>query len=438
MRRPARLMVWMLALMPALLTLFSLDDLDWRAPAEVLTALGGLAGIAGLSFMLAAASLSSRVPGFDTIFGGLTKLWRTHHNLAAVSFVLLLFHPILLAFGKGDRLSSVVGTLFPPMEDWAVWAGWAALLVMMVFLAPSFGFFGRVAYRTWKMIHRLAGLAVVLSLLHVFPLTQLMPRPWAYAIWIALSVLAVAAVAYRWLFSRAQLPGRGGRFHYRVSASRKVANDVVELNLEPESRHLQYASGQFVYLRAYDKNLAAGYGEEHPYTLSSSPDESVLRLAIKNLGDASRAIQNIQQGSEVQIEGPYGAFFTTHHEEDSELWIAGGIGITPFLSRARYLRNNAEEVDIHLIYCVQDENRLFFREELEAIARELPGFVFHPHYFYREGPLNLDFVANACRNFPTRAVYVCGPEPLVRIARRLLLGNGLPYRRLKTEDFQLL
>ena len=44
----------------------------------------------------------------------------------------------------------------------------------------------------------------------------------------------------------------------------------------------------------FDRSLSAGYGEEHPYTLSSSPDEDRLRIAIKDLGDASRAIQTIR------------------------------------------------------------------------------------------------------------------------------------------------
>lgn len=430
--------VWIFAALPAVLSLFSLTDLDWRTPSLALDALGRLCGIAGLGFILTAASLSSRVPGFDRAFGGLTKLLKIHRALAAVGFILILFHPLLLAFSNADDLHSATATLFPARDEWAVWAGWAALLVMMVFLAPSFGFFGEVSFPVWKALHRLAGLTVVLALVHAFVLNQMIPRPWAYVLWLTLSVLALAAVAYRLLFARTQILGQGGFLSYRVSGSRKVATDVVEISLEPEGPHLRYQTGQFAYFRPYDKALKAGFGEEHPYTISSSPTEAQLRVTIKNQGDATRAIQSIAAGSLVRVEGPYGALFASDYDEDSELWIAGGIGITPFLSRARYLRDNATEVDVCLIYCVQDETRALYADELQAIAEALPGFSFHLHYFYQEGPLAWDFVATRCSNATTRGVYVCGPEALMRQTRRLMLSKGLPVRRLRTQEFRLL
>src|SRR5690606_31586100 len=145
--------------------------------------------------------------------------------------------------------------------------------------------------------------------------------------WVLLAGAAVAAVAYRLVFSR-----RVGRLRYVVTDIERPANNIVELSLEPRGRALEYAPGQFVYLAPYDPALRAGYGEEHPSTLSSSP-AGRRRVAIKDLGDASRAIQDIARGSEVRIEGPYGDFFRGDADASDELWIAGGIGITPFLSR---------------------------------------------------------------------------------------------------------
>lgn len=438
MIRSATTLIWLLALLPTFVALISLLDIQWQSVLAVLAALGRLAGVAGLAFLLVAASLSSRVPGFDRLFGGLTKLWKTHHRLAAVSFLLLLLHPVLLAFSAGGHASGAVALLFPAFDAWAVWAGWGALLAMMAFLAPSFSFFGRPVYQRWKLLHRLAGVAILLALLHAFPLARAIPHPWDYVIWTSLAGLAVVAVAYRWLFSRGQWGGTGGRFSYRVTRVDPVAKNVVEISLRAEDRALKYRAGQFVYLRPYDKNLSAGYGQEHPYTISSSPHEEQLRISIKDLGDASRALQHVRTGSEVHVEGPYGAFFESEYDEDSELWIAGGIGITPFLSRARYLRETMDEVDVCLVYCVQDESRALFATELEAIARELPGFRVHFHYFYQQGPLTLPFIEACCAHLKNRGVYICGPEGLLALARKLLIGYGVPARRIQTEEFNLL
>ena len=56
-----------------------------------------------------------------------------------------------------------------------------------------------------------------------------------------------------------------------VSSVAHPANNIVELSLEPRGDVLTYEPGQFIYLAPYDRALDAGYGEEHPYTLSSSP-----------------------------------------------------------------------------------------------------------------------------------------------------------------------
>jgi len=431
----ARTLIWVLALLPAVVVLATVGERDLADPAAFLNFLGRLTGIAGLALMLAAAILSCRVPGFDRPFGGLTKLWRTHHQIATVAFLLLLAHPLLLMFAAaGFSLDVAVATLLPRGADIALWTGWAALLLMMVFLGPGYRFFGDPDYQRWKHLHRLAAPAVVLALVHTFYLARTLPWIWEWVLWIGLAALAVASIGYRFLWSR-----RFGRRRYRVARVDRPANNVVELNLTTEGPALAYEAGQFVYLTPRDPSLEAGHGEEHPYTLSSAPGERGLRIAIKALGDASRAIGDIAEGSEVQVEGPYGGFFPKTSTADApELWIAGGIGITPFLARARHLAAVGEAVDVVLIFCVQDEARAIWLEEFEELAASLPGFRVQMHYFYQEGPLNSTFVNERCPNARDRTVYICGPGPLLTLAQQMAQSAGVPGSRIVTEEFDLL
>lgn len=440
MHRPlANLLLWFLGLLPAAIFLFTSSAADWNSTAVVLNTLGRLAGVAGLSFMLVAAILSSRVPGFDKLFGGLTKLWSTHHHLAAVSFLLLLIHPVLLAFsGITVSLDAGVSILFPGNNSIPFILGWLALIVMMIFLAPSFAFFGEPNYQRWKLMHRLAGVALVLALVHSFMLARQVNYLWEHVLWSLYAGLAVLAILYRWGFSKQLWFERHGRLRYRVVGMTKPLPSVVELELQPEQERLDYESGQFIYFTPYDKQLRAGYAEEHPYTISSPPSESNLRVAVKDLGDASRALQSIQFGSPVQVEGPYGAFFPSTYNEDGELWIAGGIGITPFLSRARHFASKESEVNVHCILCVQDEARALYRDELQAIAEDLPGFKVTMHYFYREGPITADFVQAHCPDFTKRNCYVCGPKAMQTCVQKFLRSAGVPKKRIHTEEFNLL
>src|SRR6056297_3873653 len=156
------ILIWTVVLLASAVTLVALVGAGPAGGAEILDAMGRATGIVGLVMLLLAAALSARVPGFDRWFGGLTRLWKTHHRLGAGSLILLLLHPVLLSLAQADSgLHAAVQLLFPPLSDWPIWAGWASLLLMMVFLAPSFSFFGHPDYRRWKLLHRLAGPAVI-------------------------------------------------------------------------------------------------------------------------------------------------------------------------------------------------------------------------------------------------------------------------------------
>ncbi len=435
--RLARGLVWGLALVPLAVFLAGLGAHDFSSLSSILNMLGRLTGVLGLALLLLAAALSARVPGFDQPFGGLTKLWHTHHLLGAGSLLLLLAHPLLLALASAAHGYHLpVQMLFPPLSDTATWSGWLALLLMMIFLAPSFAFFGRPNYERWKRIHALAGPAAILALAHTFLFSRTMPANLDKVVWGLFALLGVGAVAWRLVFSR-----RAGRLKYTISAVEAVANNVVELTLQPErsEKRLKYQAGNFVYMTPLDKSLGAGCGEEHPYTLSSSPSEPDLRIAIKDLGDASRAIQSIRPGTKVRIEGPYGRFFPVKaNPKQPELWVAGGIGITPFLARLRHLKALGQAADVHLVYAVQDEARALYAAELQSLIDTIEGARLTFHYFYREGPISAAYLVETCPDLDQREVYICGPLPLNKLVQDHLRRIGRPLSSIHTEEFELL
>jgi len=423
------LWVWLLSLSPVLVALLLTGPGDYAGPGAWLNLLGRLTGIAGLSLLLVATLLCCRVPGFDVPFGGLTKLWRLHHKLGAAGFLCLLAHPLLLAFAAADvSMAAAISTLFNASA--ALWLGWAALLLMMIFLAPSFSFFGAPDYQRWKHLHRLSTPAVILALAHTALATRSVPGLWGWLIWGSLFALALFALGYRVVYARLK-----GRNPYRIDRVDHVANNVVELVLSPLDKGLAHVAGQFVYLTPFDKTLANGYREEHPYTISSAPGDAHLRIAIKDLGDASRAIQTVTPGTDVALEGPYGDFFPRHEEGEPELWIAGGIGITPFLGRLRHLARTGARADTVLIYCVQDESRAIFLDEIEQLLDGIEGAELAMHYFYHEGPLNQSFVEARAGDYLERSAYICGPLPLIDCAKHLLYQGGMSEHNITTEEF---
>lgn len=420
----------------ALLVLAPLAVGYWLHRTEALFALevlGRATAVLGLSCLLLAALISVRIPGVDLRFGGLTRQWKVHHLLGAAAFLLLMAHPLLLAFAAArGSLQAASAVLFPGPSVWSVWAGWLSLAAMTIFLAPTFWFFGRPEYQRWKSLHRISVVALVLGLAHAFPSGRLLPGGWGAALWSGYGACVLLGFSWRLFWAR-----RLGRKGYTIVRAEAIGRGVVELTLKPDGDLLRYRDGQFIYLTPLAPGLAAGCGEEHPYTLSSAHREPALRVVIKDLGDASRALQTVPPGSKALVEGPYGGFFHGSGPASRELWIAGGIGLTPFLARARALAPD-EPVDIHLVYCVQDETRAHFRAELEAVAARVGGFRLWMHYFAREGPLDAAFLRARCPDLSGRDAFVCGPPELIAAARAELRRAGVPAARVRSEDFNWL
>lgn len=389
---------------------------------------GRLIGIIGLTLLLLAALMSFRLPRLDRLFGGLPRLWTIHRLVGFLGFVSVLLHAWLLGFATvaQGRTLSLAG-LFPSLTDWPIWSGWLALALMVVFLAPTFQFFGRLNYQRWKRLHLLSAPALILALIHTVPLAN---QP---LVWWLMGALSIGAILWRKVLSP-QL----GRSSWEVTDVHQLKHDVVEICLKPLGKPLHYMAGQFVYLTPQVPGLSAGNREEHPYTIASAPSDPLLRLGIKDLGDASHALQQVPPGSRIDVEGPYGDFYQRHFPQRNQLWLGGGIGITPFVSGARAMLDDETNTSVHLFYLSQDEYRSYYLDELRDIAGKQPRFDITAHYFSVKGAITVAFLEEYCPDFREREVYLCGPPGMMKHLIPLLKQAGISGDAIHSEVFDFL
>ncbi|MFQ3789083.1 ferric reductase-like transmembrane domain-containing protein [Halomonas sp. A29] len=398
------------------------------APEQWLTWVGRGTGILGLSMMLLAGVVSCRVPGFDRPFGGLARLWRLHHWLGFAAFILVMVHVLALGLAAvPSSLAAAVATLFPPFSHGGVWLGWLAWVALVVFLAPTFEFFGKPHYQRWKRLHLVSVAALLLGLWHALLLAG---EAWP---WWLLGIAGLGAIGWR----KGMAPQR--RHPYRIEEVVPLARDVVELVLRPEGDGIRHEVGQFVYLTPLDEQLAAGRGEEHPYTIASAPSDTRLRIGIKDLGDASHALQAVVPETRVLIEGPYGEFFGRHFPQRNMLWLGGGIGITPFAGGARGFTGEAGlEGHVHLFYLANSPDRAYYHDDFCKIAERSEEFTYTQHYYRDRGPFTEAFLREHCPDFTEREIYLCGPPGMIAHLQRLLAGQGIPASRIHSEVFDFL
>jgi predicted ferric reductase len=352
--------------------------------------------------------------------GGLDRMYLWHHRTGVVAYVLLLAHPLLLAANVyPDSPALAWQTLAPEAESWPLWMGWLGLLLLMVGLGMAF--VRRMPYRPWRWLHAVLGAAVLVGLYHLVLLGIDEPvQP----------ILTVAAAILGWRVVRGDL-GLAAR-PYVVAAARRVTESVVEIALRPLGHPLSVTPGQFVLVAFFKGPEFRGCGEFHPFTVSAIEADDVLRIGVKALGDCTRHIQSIRPGVAARVHGAFGSFLAEPHATP-QLWVAGGIGITPFLGLLRTGRMTAPTT---LLYLYHTEDEAAFLPELRAIAATTPLLSLQAVVTAGARP-DLARLLPDASHLAGCACYLCGPPRLVDALKRLLRQRGVTARHIHFENFEL-
>jgi predicted ferric reductase len=224
---------------------------------------------------------------------------------------------------------------------------------------------------------------------------------------------------------------RKGKLH--TVSKIDVTGNVLTIELEPIGPELKYQLGQFAFLKV----KVPGLREPHPFTIASSPDEECLRFVIRGLGDwTHRLIASLAIDDRVVVEGPYGHLAPIpDHAVDHVVWIAGGVGITPFLGTSISRLPDSGPTP-HLFYCVPSRRNAPAIEMLEVAERE--GRIhLHVHASDEKNRLHPDQVISAMgdENLKNTHIVMCGPNSLVKSMKSGLRQHGA--RHMHVEGFDM-
>ena len=261
----------------------------------------------------------------------------------------------------------------------------------------------------------------------------LVRKPFALTDPVAVYILSFGVLGIVcWLYTLLPFGRNLARHRYRVRAVDR-AGDTVAVTLEPLRRGLSHRPGQFAFL-SFD---VAGMRETHPFTISSAPaQDRSLRFSIKPLGDFTQRLErNVAVGQLVRVSGPHGRFLRTA-SKGPEVWIAGGIGVAPFVAWAGALPADAGPV--HMFYCVRGMASAAHLDELRATAARVPGFVLHVVDSTTERRFAARRVAEeVAMDLAAATVAFCGPKSMREELRRDLAALGLKRGRFRYEEFEI-
>lgn len=457
-RRRVLARMWLLAaggMLAAANLAFVFTRLDRLASPTLIDATGDLGNFFafnGLVLLTATMLMGSRNPWIERVFG-LDKLMLWHRTLGILTVLCFCGHAGFRSWSISMQrgLTYDLSLLYSlDLTEWDLVMGRVALFLML--LAASLAFLGNrrqiLRYKAWKRPHLLLYAAAVLGFSHGMLHGDDLPTApflWQWALLFGL-VLADAVRRLRYAIRR------DPEHVWSVATVQQETRDTTTLILRHEGGCPHFAArrpGQFAVVRL---PRVPHLDEPHPFTLSgaAAADPNHLELTVKVAGDFTEEFVRVTPGTQVLCEGPYGVFCADVLERERLVFIAGGVGATPFLSVLRTFAATGRVVPTLFIWSNKRRRDVFAADELADLCTRLPLRVVHclsretpesvaalpptPGVTYQSGRVDAQLLASLCDG--CESFYLCGPELFQESVLRCLDERlGVPRRRVSRELF---
>jgi len=391
----------------------------WLATAPLSLASGATA----LALMATAAILSARWPWVEHAFGGLDRMYDAHKWLGISALAFASVHLLFKAGMQGWDTAPIMA--LPP--DWTRLVRQASFVGLMLIVLLSLN--RKIPYSSWRWWHRLSGPILLVVVLHALSIKSPIALSSPAGIWIgALAGLGVIAAAYKLLL----YPFISNRAEYEVVAV-SPGSGAAQIDFKPTSRPVDFVPGQFGFLRM----KVDGLREPHPFTIATgAASDGHISFVIRALGDyTAKLIAEATPGMRADVYAPYGRF-VRRPEASHEIWIAGGVGISPFIAWMK--QNGANAAGKVTLFYLFTPGRVFPSvETLAEMARE-SGVEFVPVSTGVSSQAFADRFAEIARESDTATldVALCGPKGVAPHVRRLMQQHAIPEGNLRYEMFE--
>ena len=226
----------------------------------------------------------------------------------------------------------------------------------------------------------------------------------------------------------------------------EIGDTVFQYRFAPETP-LSFKAGQYVELTLPLKKTDFR-GNRRSFTIASSPTENDVLFGIKEPQPSSAfksALAKLAASDVISANNLAGDFILPSDQKQKLVFIAGGIGVTPFRSMLKFLVDSKQQRNITLFYCVSDPKQIVYKDvlqEAEAIGLKvvyvltLPPKTSAPVSWKGEvGFLTKEVIAKHALDYPERRFYISGPDVMVQANKKLLRSMGVKHNNIKTDYF---
>jgi PAS domain S-box-containing protein len=223
-------------------------------------------------------------------------------------------------------------------------------------------------------------------------------------------------------------------FELPIKSRKQVAQGTTEVTLNTTGTNFNFKAGQYVRITIPDLSINVLKGNTRDFTISSSPNQkrSITITFRDSKSIFKKKLLALPSGEKVLVQGPLGMFTLPKDVKRPLVFIAGGIGVTTFMSMLRFLTENKIRQPVSLIYVNSTIERAAYIKELQLLSKKNQEFTL----IHKLGNLDLNFIKQSIKYTPKTLWYLCGPPQMV-----LELTKNLPTRlrisasNIRTEEY---
>jgi predicted ferric reductase len=405
---------------------------DAQAAPKLFAAFCGMFGVILMTwqYLLGVRGLVSRfIP--DLIW---VNNW--HKRFGIYGFLVISIHPTFMTIYYMSVGINFFIPAFSTRFDQYRLIGEIAYAILLVTWLTSALIRKRISFRWWKRIHIFNLVVLPLALIHSLTIgTTLLTTNLKYY-WYFIATVVGIILVYRFVIYA--LLG-WGRLLYKVNSVHHITENVVQIDLQPLTKHLEPKPGQFIYFRPLSSQ------ETHPFTVSRYDSVTrMLSISPKCSGPFSCKLPDLQIGTIAWIDGPYGVFtqeaYTT---EKPVVLVAGGIGITPFIRLIEKLAEGWPK-QVILFYGNQTEQDIAYKELVEQVVAARPDFKlvhviskqedFTGEKGYIDAPLLQKYLGEKLTAYE---YFLCGPDAMMNKVTQALRQKSVDRAVIHSERFSL-
>lgn len=389
--------------------------------SDLLYGLGRWAGLTGFTCLSLLIFSGDTAKFFDRYFG-LDKIIKFQRKFSLFTAFFILLHPMFFILST----QSITSYMIPNLTTIPLTFGITAFYIFAVIMIAS-KVYKRISHKAWQYFHILTYILFFFALYHAVNWGRDSNLLYIKILYGILLTMIIIGIIYR---TQYKIKKRFiDKFH--IKEIKQETRNTFTLIVTPK---ISFKAGQFCFLRLNKNKLKA----RHPFTISSSPKDTDLHFTIKNTGRFTQTASELIKGEEIILDGPFGNFIEKNQKKDL-VFIAGGVGITPFMSIIKDHQNNKSIRNILLLYGSKTKEDIIFREELDCIKEEWFKIIYilskEKSSSLLYGHINEDIIKKYTRNISNSLFYICGPKTMKRCVKKALINLGVKKQHILVEDF---